>query len=48
MDTVEDHDCCVPGQDMEARTGGRSARYCPTCQAGGEVLADGRLSRLLK
>ena len=26
----------------------RSMQYCPTCQTGGKVLADRRLSRLLK
>jgi formamidopyrimidine-DNA glycosylase len=26
----------------------RSLEYCPTCQTGGKVLADRRLSRLLK
>ena len=26
----------------------RSLQYCPTCQTGGKVLADRRLSRLLK
>jgi formamidopyrimidine-DNA glycosylase len=26
----------------------RSLQYCPTCQTGGRILADRRLSRLLK
>ncbi len=26
----------------------KSLQYCPTCQTGGKVLADRRLSRLLK
>lgn len=26
----------------------RSFQYCPTCQTGGKVLADRRMSRLLK
>jgi formamidopyrimidine-DNA glycosylase len=26
----------------------RSLEYCPTCQTGGKILADRRLSRLLK
>jgi formamidopyrimidine-DNA glycosylase len=26
----------------------KSFQYCPTCQTGGKVLADRRLSRLLK
>jgi formamidopyrimidine-DNA glycosylase len=26
----------------------KSMQYCPTCQTGGQLLADRRLSRLLK
>lgn len=32
----------------EVALGGKSLQYCPTCQTGGKVLADRRLSRLLK
>jgi formamidopyrimidine-DNA glycosylase len=33
---------------MEVHLANRSFQYCPTCQTGGKVLADRRLSRLLK
>ena len=33
---------------MEVHLAKRSFQYCPTCQTGGKILADRRLSRLLK
>ena len=41
--------CPVCGDTIrEVSFADRSLQYCPTCQTGGKVLADRRLSRLLK
>ncbi len=41
--------CAVCGDKIrEVSFATRSLQYCPTCQTGGKVLADRRLSRLLK
>ena len=41
--------CPVCGDTVrEVSFADRSLQYCPTCQTGGQVLADRRLSRLLK
>jgi formamidopyrimidine-DNA glycosylase len=41
--------CPVCGDTVrEVAFADRSMQYCPTCQTGGQVLADRRLSRLLK
>ena len=41
--------CPVCGDTVrEVSFADKSFQYCPTCQTGGKVLADGRLSRLLK
>ncbi|NAZ78139.1 Fpg/Nei family DNA glycosylase [Kineococcus sp. T13] len=41
--------CPVCGDTVrEVSYADRSTQYCPTCQTGGKVLADRRLSRLLK
>jgi len=41
--------CPVCGDTVrEVAFASRSLQYCPTCQTGGKVLADRRLSRLLK
>lgn len=42
-------ECPVCGDTVhEVAFASRSLQYCPTCQTGGRVLADRRLSRLLK
>ena len=41
--------CPVCGDTVrEVSFGDRSMQYCPTCQTGGKILADRRMSRLLK
>ncbi len=41
--------CPVCGDTVrEVSFADRALQYCPTCQTGGKVLADRRLSRLLK
>ena len=41
--------CPVCGDAIrEVSFADRSFQYCPTCQTGGKVLADRRMSRLLK
>ncbi|CPU67158.1 DNA-formamidopyrimidine glycosylase [Mycobacteroides abscessus] len=41
--------CPVCGDTVrEVSFADRSLQYCPTCQTGGQVLADRRMSRLLK
>jgi formamidopyrimidine-DNA glycosylase len=41
--------CPVCGDDVrEVSYTSKSFQYCPTCQTGGKLLADRRLSRLLK
>jgi formamidopyrimidine-DNA glycosylase len=41
--------CPVCGDTVrEVSFADKSFQYCPTCQTGGKVLADRRLSRLLK
>ncbi|WP_260745534.1 zinc finger domain-containing protein [Mycobacterium sp. SMC-2] len=41
--------CPVCGDNVrEVSFADKSFQYCPTCQTGGKVLADRRLSRLLK
>ena len=41
--------CPVCGDTIrEVAFSSRSFQYCPTCQTGGKVLADRRLSRLLR
>ncbi|HTM85930.1 MAG TPA: zinc finger domain-containing protein, partial [Mycobacterium sp.] len=41
--------CPVCGDTVrEVSFAARSLQYCPTCQTGGKVLADRRMSRLLK
>jgi formamidopyrimidine-DNA glycosylase len=43
------HACPVCGDEVrQVSYATRSLQYCPTCQTGGKVLADRRLSRLLK
>ena len=38
----------VGGSVRDVFLANRSFQYCPTCQTGGKILADRRLSRLLK
>jgi formamidopyrimidine-DNA glycosylase len=41
--------CPVCGDTVrEVSFADKSFQYCPTCQTGGKVLADRRMSRLLK
>ena len=41
--------CPVCGDTVrEVSLSSRSFQYCPTCQTGGKILADRRMSRLLK
>lgn len=41
--------CPVCGDTVrEVSFADRSMQYCPTCQTGGKILADRRMSRLLK
>jgi formamidopyrimidine-DNA glycosylase len=41
--------CPVCGDTVrEVSFAAKSMQYCPTCQTGGQLLADRRLSKLLK